>query len=102
MPYFAFVRSGIVERVERIQSSAMLDGSEESETVGQAFLAALYLGTAPADYVLTYYPVGQPDPYPRGCYAAPGYTWDGTEFANPNPVPDAAILGDGTNPDPEA
>lgn len=101
MPYFAFVRAGIVERVERIQSAAMLDGTTESESVGQTFLANLYPGTAPSDYVLTHYPVGQPDPYPRGTYAAPGYTWDGTVFANPNPVPDAAILGDGTTPEPE-
>lgn len=84
MPYFAYCYGGLVSKVERIEAAVMLgpDG-QESEPLGQAFLAGLYPGTNPADYVLTHYPVGQPTPYPRGKYAGIGDTWTGTEFVSP-------------------
>lgn len=86
MPHFAYVPNGRVERVERVASASCLDGlGEESEAVGQAFLASLYPGTDSAHYVLTHYPSGQSDPYPRGKYAGPGDLWDGTEFTVPPP-----------------
>jgi hypothetical protein len=63
MPYFAFVNNSTVQRVERVDRSVMLDpDGNESEALGQAFLASLYPGTDSADYVLTHYPVGQPTP----------------------------------------
>jgi len=81
MPYFAYCPDGIVRKVERVQKAVMLDeDGNESEPLGQAFLAGIYPGTDPADYVLTHYPVGQPTPYPRGKYAGIGDIWDGTEF----------------------
>ena len=62
----------------------MLDPSgQESEPMGQAFLAGLYPGTSADEYHMTYYPVGQPTPYPRGKYAGLGDTWTGTEFVSP-------------------
>lgn len=85
MPYFAYCPNGVVQKVERIDRSVMLDDGQESEAMGQAFLAELYPGTEPEHYVMTHYPVGQPDPYPRGCYAGLGFTWDGTTFAPPQP-----------------
>lgn len=84
MPYFAYCPGSLVRKVERIDRSVMLDGSgNESEPLGQSFLAGLYKGTDPADYVLTHYPVNQPDPYPRGKYAGIGDIWTGTEFVSP-------------------
>ncbi len=86
MPYFAHCPGGVVSKVERIDRSVMLDPSgNESEPLGQAFLAGLYPGTDPADYVLTHYPVGQPTPYPRGKYAGIGDLWNGSEFTEPTP-----------------
>jgi hypothetical protein len=76
MPYFAFVQAGTVQKVERIDSSVMTDGDGmERESLGQQFLAAIYPGTHPGDYVLTTY---SPDgsPVPRGCYAGLGFTYD--------------------------
>jgi hypothetical protein len=84
VPYFAHVVNGVVDRVERIESIVMQDGhGTEQEDIGKAFLASCYPGSDPSDFVLTYYPVGQPDPYPRGCYAGIGYTWDGSTFTPP-------------------
>lgn len=88
MPYFAHVLEGIVRKVERIDKSVMVDpDGNESESLGQAFLAGIYPDTDPAEYILTHYPVGQPDPYPRGQYAGIGDTWDGTRFSTPEPSP---------------
>lgn len=84
MPHFAYCPGGLVQKVERIEGAAMLDDQgNESETVGREFLAALYPGTSAEDYVMTYYPVGQPDPYPRGKYATQGDMWDGLTFTEP-------------------
>lgn len=84
MPYFAYVQDGIVRKVERIEHDPMLDAAGvEQEALGQAFLAACYPDTNPADYILTFYPEGQPDPYPRGKYAGVGDLWDGSKFISP-------------------
>jgi hypothetical protein len=73
--------------VERIEGAVMTDpDGQEQEALGQAFLASLYPGTDPSEYVMTHYPVGQPDPYPRGKYAGLGDLWDGVEFRSPGPV----------------
>lgn len=81
MPYFAHCPGGTVQRIERIEGFVMTgpDG-KESEALGQAFLADIYPGTLAADYVMTHYPVGQPDPYPRGKFAGVGDTWTGSGF----------------------
>jgi hypothetical protein len=85
MPYFAYCPSGIVNRVERIESVVMQDDhGVEQEALGQAFLVSCYPDTDSADYVLTHYPVGQPTPYPRGKYAGIGDTWDGSNFISPS------------------
>lgn len=88
MPHFAYAPNGVVQRVERVQSDSIHDEfGDESEAAGQAYLAALYPGSDPADFILTHYPVGQSDPYPRGKYAGPGDLWDGTSFITPEPPP---------------
>lgn len=81
MAHFAYVQNGIVQRVEVVNNDA-LDPLDE-EASGRAFLATLYPGTEPADFVQTSYngnPVAGVD---RGPYAGIGYTWDGTTFAPP-------------------
>jgi len=84
MPYFAHVIEGVVQKVERIEHEPMQDEKGvEKESIGQEFLASLYPGTNPADYILTFYPLGQPDPYPRGKYAGNGDLWDGSKFTSP-------------------
>lgn len=81
MPHYAYCPGGIVQRVERIEGAVMLDADGvEDEQLGREFLAGLYPGTSADDYVMTFYPVGQPDPYPRGKYAAQGDLWDGAKF----------------------
>lgn len=77
MPYFAYVVDGVVQRVERIEASTMLnDEGNEVESLGQEFLASLYPETQPSDFIMTHYPVDQPDPYPRGKYASVGDLYD--------------------------
>ena len=84
MPHFAHCPDDIVRKVERIEAAVMLDpDGQEDEALGQAFLAGLYPGTNADEYHMTYYPVGQPTPYPRGKYAGIGDTWTGTEFVSP-------------------
>jgi hypothetical protein len=84
MPHFAHCPDGVVQKVERIESAVMTDpDGHESEPMGQAFLAGLYPGTVATEYVMTYYPVNQPTPYPRGKYAGIGDLWTGSEFVIP-------------------
>lgn len=88
MPHFAYCPDGIVRKIERIEAYVMTDDhGVEQESLGQAFLASLYPGTDSSDYVLTFYPVGQPTPYPRGKYAGEGDAWDGIRFTSPEPAP---------------
>ena len=85
MPYFAHCPENIVRKVERIEAAVMLDpDGQEDESLGQEFLAGLYPGTLAAEYHMTYYPVNQPDPYPRGKYAGLGDLWTGSEFVSPD------------------
>jgi hypothetical protein len=87
MPHFAHCPENIVRKVERIESAVMTDpDGQEDESMGQAYLAGLYPGTLPSEYHLTHYPVGQPDPYPRGKYAGIGDLWTGSEFVSPAEV----------------
>lgn len=87
MPYFAHCPGAqefavtYVVKVERIEGSVMTgpDG-KETEALGQEFLAGIYPGTLPEDYILTHYPIDQPDPYPRGKFAGVGDAWTGSEF----------------------
>lgn len=91
MPHFAWCPGGIVHKVERIEAAVMTDADGvEQEALGQEFLAGLYPGTSADEYHLTHYPVGQPEPYPRGKYAGEGDTWTGTEFVPP-PVPEPPV-----------
>lgn len=54
MAHFAYVLDGVVQRVERVEDAVILDGNgNESEAIGQTFLASLYPGTDPADFVQT-------------------------------------------------
>jgi hypothetical protein len=83
MAHFARVRHGIVIDVHTLVTSVMTDpDGNEVEALGQDFLANLW-GGSPLDYVRTHYPVDQPTPYPRGCYAGVGYSWDGIVFSPP-------------------
>ena len=89
MAHYAKVQDGIVIDVHVLDNSVITDADgNQVEALGQAFLADLW-GGDPSEYVRTHYPVNQPTPYPRGCYAGVGYTWDGTVFAPPVfPEPD--------------
>ena len=81
MAHFAYVIDGVVKRVEVVNNDALDPLDEEGS--GQAFLATLYPGTSPSDFVQTSYngnPVNGDD---RGPYAGIGYTWDGTTFSLP-------------------
>lgn len=84
MPYFATVIGTTVQKVERIEGWVMQDDQGiEVEQLGAEYLARLYPGTTAANYVMTHYPVGQPDPFPRGKFAAIGDQWDGATFTDP-------------------
>lgn len=79
MAHFAYVQDGIVQRVEVVSNDA-LDPNDE-EVSGQAFLASLYPGTSPTDFVQTSYNATM-----RGKYAGIGDLWDGTQFTAVDPT----------------
>lgn len=84
MAYFAKVLDGVVVDVHALATAVITDpDGQQQEALGQAFLSELW-GGQPSDYVRTHYPQNQPTPYPRGCYAGVGYSWDGTNFAPPD------------------
>lgn len=83
MAYFAKVLNGVVVDVHTVATAVITEpDGQQVEALGQAFLSDLW-GGEPAAYVRTHYPVDQPTPYPRGCFAGVGYSWDGTVFAPP-------------------
>ena len=83
MAYFAKVIDGVVTDVHTVATAVITDpDGQQVEALGQAFLSETW-GGVPVTYIRTHYPVDQPTPYPRGCFAAVGYTWDGTVFAPP-------------------
>ncbi len=83
MPYFARVIDGFVTDVHTLATAVITDpDGQQVEALGQAFLSGLW-GGQPSSYIRTHYPVDQPTPYPRGCFASVGYTWDGTIFLPP-------------------
>ena len=90
MAYFAKVLDGVVVDVHTVATAVITDpDGQQVEALGQVFLSDLW-GGDPANYVRTHYPVDQPTPYPRGCFAGVGYSWDGTVFAppaQPEPTP---------------
>lgn len=89
MAHFAYIVDGVVERVERVEDAVILDADgNESEAVGQAFLASLYPGTDPADFVQTSVTDSM-----RGTFAGIGYTFDPTADAFA-PPPDVHTLTD--------
>lgn len=84
MAHFAYVQDGVVQRVEVVDNAVLLDqNGQESEAVGQAFLASLYPGTDPADFIQTSYNGNPVHGVDRGPYAGMGFTWDGSTFAVP-------------------
>lgn len=84
MAHFALVTDGIVQRVESVVTSVIEDDKGiPQEAIGRAFMVSLYPETTQDQWVRTFYPVGQPDPYPRGKYAGQGDLWDGVEFSSP-------------------
>ncbi len=90
MAYFAKVLNGVVVDLHTVATAVITDpDGQQVEALGQVFLANLWSGK-PDEYVRTHYPVDQPIPYPRGCYAGVGYSFDGTNFippAQPEPEP---------------
>ena len=83
MAYFAKVIDGVVTNVHTVATAVITDpDGQQVEALGQAFLSDLW-GGEPAAYIRTHYPVDQPTPYPRGCFAGVGYLWDGNVFATP-------------------
>lgn len=80
MANFAYVQNGRVERVHVLVNDVITDEyGVEQEAIGQAFLADLH-GGDPADFIQCSYSGSF-----RGVYPGPGYTWDGTVFAEPVP-----------------
>ena len=79
MAHFAYVQDGIVQRVETVSNDAL--DPENEEASGQQFLASLYPGTSPADFVQTSYNASM-----RGKYAGIGDTWDGVDFTAVDPT----------------
>lgn len=78
MASFVRVENGVV-----VAGVKLDDNEAPDEATGAAFLAELLGG----EWVQTFYPVDQPDPYPRGKYAGLGDLWDGEKFTDPNPKP---------------
>jgi hypothetical protein len=92
MAHYARIRDGIVVDVHVLANAVITDADDNQiEALGQVFLANLW-GGDPADYVRTHYPQDQPTPFPRGCYAGVGYTFDGSVFAPPVAVEPAFEL----------
>lgn len=80
MAEFAYVQNGTVQRVHVLANPVITDeNGDEQELLGQVFLSDLH-GGDPADYVQCSYSGSF-----RGAYPGPGYTWDGTVFAEPVP-----------------
>lgn len=79
MAHFAYVVDGVVQRVEVVNNDALDPNDEEGS--GQAFLATLYPGTEPGDFVQTSYNASF-----RGKYAGIGDTWDGVDFTAVDPT----------------
>ena len=76
MAYFAKVIEGTVVDVHTLATAVITNpDGQQIEALGQSFLANLW-GGEPGQYIRTHYPVDQPTPYPRGCFAGVGYTYD--------------------------
>lgn len=85
MAHFAYVSDGVVQRVEVVNNAVITDeNGDEQEALGQAFLASLYPGTDPADFVQTSYNGNPVNGVDRGPYAGIGYRWDGSTFLAPD------------------
>lgn len=74
MAYFALIENGIVKNVTVLNNNELLVDGVEVESKGAEFCHNLFGG----EWVQTSYNGNF-----RGCYAAIGYTWDGTNFAPP-------------------
>ena len=76
MAYFAEIQNNEVMQVIAISNADCQDlPFPESEPVGQAFIASLGIE---GEWLQTSYNANF-----RGCYAGPGYTWNGTDFVPP-------------------
>lgn len=76
MAHFALVANTIVDQVIVIANENCDDlPFPESEPVGQAFIASMGIE---GEWLQTSYNANF-----RGCYAGPGYTWNGTDFVPP-------------------
>ena len=74
--HYARISDGIVIDIHLLANAVIEDDDGiQREELGQVFLANLW-GGEPSEYVRTFYPVNQPNPYPRGCYAGIGYSYD--------------------------
>jgi len=82
MAHFAKINDqGIVENVIVVNNEDILDEEgNESEAVGQAFLASLGLDGL---WVQTSYNNNPVEGKDRGPYAGIGYMWDGEKFVSP-------------------
>ena len=101
MAHFAYVVDGIVQRVEVIDNSVIIDeNSVEQEALGQEFLANLY-GLSAENFIQCSYNGNF-----RGIYPGIGYQYreDLDAFIPPQPGPDW-VLDEETctwvNPNPE-
>jgi len=79
MAHFAYVKDGIVQRVEPIVNEVIAtDKGNDSELKGKRFMVSLYPDTLETEWVQCSYNASM-----RGVYPGIGYTWDGTNFAAP-------------------
>lgn len=89
MAHYARISDGIVIDIHVLANAVIEDDDgTQHEELGQAFLANLW-GGEPSEYVRTFYPVNQPTPYPRGCYAGIGYAYDAKADVFRPPVTEA-------------
>ena len=77
MAHFARIEGGVVTQVIVVRNSDLDDNGDESEALGQEFIASTGLE---GEWVQTSYTGSS-----RGKFAGIGDLWDGTEFVTPDP-----------------
>lgn len=87
MAHLAYIIDGIVQRVEPVANEVIAtDKGNDSELKGKRFMVSLYPDTLETEWVQCSYNATM-----RGVYPGIGYTWDGTNFAEPvssvEPIP---------------
>ncbi|CAB4191043.1 hypothetical protein UFOVP1213_4 [uncultured Caudovirales phage] len=79
MAHFAYVKDGIVQRVEPVVNEVIAtDKGNDSELKGKRFMVSLYPDTLESEWIQCSYNANM-----RGIYPSHGSIWDGTNFSEP-------------------